>query len=180
MARPPANMEFRLTELQQKWLEKYKERFPESMVYDLCQNPNVFGRTADAANHLPTITRNAGRFFNVARGRWLLPSERLLANGLPVAPWAAALAGAVCRGHLLADFGVTAQSSFTGNAMHLTSVQSALAFVLAFASRTCGTGAAGAGVGAAALAGQPRAARAEDTGGGRHGRPAASTEATAA
>ncbi len=130
VARPPTSMTFALTARQQEWLEEYTQKFPENKVYDLCQNPAVFARISDAAHHLPTITRNAGRFYSVARGRWLLPSELLLANGMPVAPWAAELAGASLRRHLIEDFGTVAQTNFAGNAMHLASIQSALAFVL--------------------------------------------------
>ncbi len=131
VARPPVSMTFALTARQRQWLEEYTQKFPETKVYDLCQNPAVFARISDAAHHLPTITRNAGRFYSVARGRWLLPSELMLANGMPVAPWAAELAGASLRRHLIEDFGTVAQTNFAGNAMHLVSIQSALAFVLA-------------------------------------------------
>jgi hypothetical protein len=115
-----------------KFLSRYKELHPYLDVFDLCNNPDLFHRAESERGALMAITRSSKRIYSISKCRWLLPSEILLAQGLPVTQWAAAHIGVACQNQIL-KYPEYVQFGVAGNSMHLVVVYQVLASVLVHA-----------------------------------------------
>ena len=116
---PSVDWAYLLSPQKQQFLAKYRmdalaAGVPgEACIFDLSQNP---GRGRPQSG-IPPFRRSGGRYWSDARGRWLLPRERMAAMGYAVYPDLASIAAVPL------DSAAAQAPAFTvGNAMHVANV----------------------------------------------------------
>lgn len=68
--------------------ERYDELYPDALVVDLSQNADRHKRTSLQDDSMMTLTRGCSVLYSRIAERFFHPLELMLAQGIPVAPWA--------------------------------------------------------------------------------------------
>jgi len=116
---------FLLSASMTKALDKHLEKHPDRHVFPL--ECSADWASCTASGMLGALKRNSTRRYHAGLKRWLLPSERMLAHGLPVVQWAADALGVQLRPQLTSA-PPTVQNMLAGNGMHIMAVYAMLTF----------------------------------------------------